>query len=102
VSGYVLSRDAEGDLDEIWEYVAADSVEAADRLIGKLFAAFQKLARNPGLGHTRRDLTRFPVLFWPVGNYLVVYRAAGRSLEVVGIAHGRRHIPAFLHTRAAE
>ena len=102
MSGYVLSRPGEKDLDEIWEYIAADSVEAADRLIGKLFDAFEDLARNPGLGHTRKDLTRRPVLFWPVGRYLVIYRASRRLLEIVGIAHGSRHIPAFLHGRAAE
>ncbi|HKO04351.1 MAG TPA: type II toxin-antitoxin system RelE/ParE family toxin [Candidatus Acidoferrales bacterium] len=102
MSGYVLSRAAEKDLDEIWEYIAVDSLEAADRLIGKLFEAFEKLARNPGLGHTRKDLTRLPVLFWPLGRYLVIYRGARRPLEIVGIAHGGRHIPAFLHSRDFE
>jgi len=29
VSGYVLSADADFDLDEIWEYIAADNIEAA-------------------------------------------------------------------------
>jgi plasmid stabilization system protein ParE len=43
VSGYVLSVDAGLDLDEIWEYIAADNVEAADRWIGKLFDAFEAL-----------------------------------------------------------
>jgi plasmid stabilization system protein ParE len=31
MSGYVLSPDAALDLDDIWEYIAADSVDAADR-----------------------------------------------------------------------
>jgi hypothetical protein len=25
----------------------------------------------PGQGHTRKDLTDLPVLFWPVGSYLI-------------------------------
>jgi len=33
VSGYVLSADADFDLDEIWEYIAADNLDAADRWI---------------------------------------------------------------------
>jgi plasmid stabilization system protein ParE len=41
VSGYILSADADIDLDEIWEYVAADNIEAADRWIGKLFDSFE-------------------------------------------------------------
>lgn len=37
MSGYVLGSDAEFDLDGIWEYIAADSIEAADRWVEKLF-----------------------------------------------------------------
>lgn len=33
MSGYTLGRDAEQDLNELWDYIAADNVEAADRLI---------------------------------------------------------------------
>jgi plasmid stabilization system protein ParE len=32
--GYVLSKEAELDLDEIWEYIAHDNIDAADRCIG--------------------------------------------------------------------
>ena len=48
MSGYVLGKDADLDLDEIWEYIAADNVDAADRWIAKLFDAFEALALNPG------------------------------------------------------
>ena len=74
MSGYVLGREADRDLDELWDYIAADNVEAADRLIAKLLDAFEKLAAHPGMGHRREDLTQYPVLFWPVGNYLIIYR----------------------------
>jgi len=50
VSDYVLSVDADFDLDDIWEYIAADSIDAADRWIGKLFDAFEALGRTPGMG----------------------------------------------------
>ncbi len=53
MSGYALGRAAEQDLHEIWEYVADDSVEAAGRLIDRLFAAFDSLAQSPGIGHKR-------------------------------------------------
>ncbi|MEO7142585.1 MAG: type II toxin-antitoxin system RelE/ParE family toxin [Bryobacteraceae bacterium] len=51
MSGYVLGVDADSDLDEIWEYIAHDDIEAADRWIVKLFDAFQALAAMPGMGH---------------------------------------------------
>jgi plasmid stabilization system protein ParE len=44
VSGYILSVDADFDLDEIWEYIAAD------HWIEKLFDAFEALGQAPGIG----------------------------------------------------
>ncbi|HEX4757918.1 MAG TPA: type II toxin-antitoxin system RelE/ParE family toxin [Terracidiphilus sp.] len=71
---YVLGAGAVQDLDDIWEYIAEDNIDAADRWIRKLFEAFEVLARTPGMGHKRDDLTTYPILFWPVGAYLVLYR----------------------------
>ncbi len=99
MSGYVLSTDAELDLDEIWEYIAADNLDAADRWIGKLFDAFETLGKTPGVGHRREDLTPYPVLFCPVGAYLVIYRAERRPIEIVAVTQGSRDIPAFLRRR---
>ena len=99
MSGYVLSADADFDLDEIWEYIAADNLDAADRWIGKLFDAFEALGQTPGMGHRREDLTPYPVLFWPVGAYLIIYRTDRRPTEIVAVTQGSRDIPAFLSRR---
>jgi len=48
----------------------------------KLFNAFEALGRTPGVGHRREDLTSYPVLFWPVGAYLIIYRADRRPIEI--------------------
>ena len=102
MSRYVLGREAEQDLDNLWDFIAQESPQAANRLIGEIFEAFEALARNPGIGHKRKDLTRLPVLFWPVGNYLIVYRAAVSLVEIVAIVHGKRDIPVFLRTRGVD
>lgn len=99
MSGYVLGVGADRDLDEIWEFIAADSVDAADRWIGSLFDAFESLAGSPGFGHRRDDLTSHPVLFWPVGAYLVVYRKGSAAVEIVAVTQGSRDIPTFLSLR---
>lgn len=99
MSGYVLSEAADLDLDDIWEYIAQDSIDAADRWIGKLFDAFETLARNPEIGHTRRDLTEYPVLFWPVSAYLIIYRRQDDRIEIVAVTQGSRDIPSFLRRR---
>lgn len=58
MSEYLLGSDAVLDLEDIWDYIAADSADAADRWIAKLFDAFETIARMPGIGHKREDLTR--------------------------------------------
>jgi plasmid stabilization system protein ParE len=75
------------------------NVDAADRWIGKLFDAFDAFGDTPGVGHKREDLTAYPVLFWPVGAYLVIYRATSQPVEIVAVTQGSRDIPAFLHHR---
>ena len=96
---YVLSTGAELDLDEIWEYIAYDKIDAADRWIAKLFSAFEMIAKNPGIGHTRQDLTEYPVRFWTVGAYLVPYRSLNDQVEIVAVTQGARDIPSFLRQR---
>ncbi len=96
---YVLSAAAELDLEAIWEYIAEDNIDAADQWIGKLFAAFETIEQTPGIGHTREDLTSFPVRFWPVGAYLVLYRVLNKRVEIVAVTQGARDIPAFLRRR---
>ncbi len=97
---YVLGAGAELDLDEIWEYIAQDNLDAADRWIGRFFEAFDALSRNPGMGHRRDDLTAYPVLFWPVGAYLILYRVQNEIVEIVAVTQGARDIPSFLRRRA--
>lgn len=91
----------ERDLNDIWDYIAQESAEAADGMTAKLFEAFETLARNPGMGHKRTDLTHLTILFWPVENYLVVYRAKRALIQIVAVVHGKRDIPTFVRQRAA-
>lgn len=99
MTNYVLGPDADLDLDGIWEYIARDNIDAADRWISKLFDAFEALGQTPRMSHKREDLTQYPVLFWPVGSYLVIYRAEVRPIEIVAVTQSARDIPAFLHRR---
>jgi toxin ParE1/3/4 len=48
---------AEEDLIDIWSYIAADNVRAADRLLDTLDEKSQLLADNPGLGVERPEIT---------------------------------------------
>jgi plasmid stabilization system protein ParE len=47
MSGYRFHPEAEGDLDAIWEFIAEDSLEAADRITDAIEAAIEALVRFP-------------------------------------------------------
>lgn len=96
---YVLSEGADRDLDRIWDYIAEDSADSADAWVGRLFDAFDTIGNTPGIGHKRDDLTSYPVLFWPVGTYLIIYRVLSHPIEIVAVTQGSRDIPAFLDNR---
>ena len=54
---FVLTPRAERDVSDIWDYIADDNIEAADRVLEALERALLKLAKNPGIGHCREELT---------------------------------------------
>jgi plasmid stabilization system protein ParE len=100
VKPFLLASEAVQDLDEIWEYIAQDNLDAGDRLIESLYENMLKLVETPGLGHTREDLVPDRrLLFWPVGNYLILYRTRASSIEIVAVVHGKRDVPAFIRRR---
>jgi plasmid stabilization system protein ParE len=83
--------EAEIDLNEIWDFIAEDSIDAADRARDGFLAAIQSLARTPNQGHRRSDLTSRPLRFWRVYDYLIAYEPEERPLLVLAILHGRRN-----------
>jgi plasmid stabilization system protein ParE len=99
MTSYILAPEALQDLQELWDYIATENLDAADRLIDTLFAAFERLATLPGLGHTREDLTDRPLRFWTVDAYLVIYRAEQTPIEIVAVTRGGRDIPRLLQHR---
>jgi plasmid stabilization system protein ParE len=99
MAAYLLSPEAFEDLQLIWDFIAADNVRSADRVLDELFDTFEKLAQWPRQGHTRTDLTDRDVRFWPVGSYLVVYRENDAPLQIVAVLHGARDVPTIIRDR---
>jgi plasmid stabilization system protein ParE len=91
MSGFVLHPDLYHDLDEIWEYIAADNIEAADRVLEQIYAAIQTLVSFPQLGHLRPDLAPAPIRFHLVREYLLAYASNEEPLLVLAVLHGRRN-----------
>jgi len=91
MSGYVLHAEAYTDLDTIWEFVAEQNLDAADRLIEEIYAAVRSLISFPHQGHQRPDLTSRPLRFRAVRDYLIAYAPDERPLLVIAVFHGRRN-----------
>ena len=58
MTGYDFHPEAALDLDEIWGYIADDSLAAADRVIADILASIDALVPFPYQGHKRRTSLR--------------------------------------------
>jgi plasmid stabilization system protein ParE len=101
VSAYSFHPDAFADLNDIWEFIAQDSLDAADRVMDEIQGAINTLVNTPLAGHLRPDLSSHAVRFWLVRSYLIAYVPA-EPLVVIAVLHGRRSpriMAAILHDR---
>ena len=93
---YVLTPSATKDLNDIWDYIANDSIEAADRVLEGLENAVRKLARNPGMGHWREELADKRHRFFLVYSYLIVYGHETTPLQIIRVLHAWRDVQSIL------
>ena len=92
--GFQVLPEAEAELDDIWLYVARESgsVETANRLIDSITDGFWLLGQHPHLGR-RRDYDLRPGLrSFPVGEYIIIYRAEGLDACILHVMRGSRDI----------
>ena len=94
---YRLAKRAEADLDDIADYIAAESASlvTAARVIEALTARFLFLADNPYAGRARDDDLGPGRRSFPTDRYVIVYRVAGRDVVILRVAHGSRDIRAL-------
>jgi plasmid stabilization system protein ParE len=86
---YVFAPEAALDLVRIWRYIKKTvNGELADRVESVIREKVVFLARTPGGGHWRKDLTDEAVRFLSVYSYLIVYRPKTKLHET---STGCRH-----------
>src|SRR5580698_8463812 len=90
MSGFVLHPEAYADLEEIWEYIAGDNLDAADRVREEIFETMQSLAEFPYIGRSRPDLTARPLRFQSLRDYVIAYAPDEKPIVIVAVLHGRR------------
>jgi plasmid stabilization system protein ParE len=105
MSRYAFHPEAFADLDQIWDYIAEDNIDAADRVIADIFDIIRALVPFQHRGHHRTDLTSRPLRFIRVYDYLIAYAPDEDPVWVIAILHGRRDpriLAAILRSRNEE
>jgi toxin ParE1/3/4 len=86
---------AEADLEDIWTYTFKQwSLEQAERYVGELIEAFERLARGEWAGRPSR--ARDDYRRYLVGSHVVFYRATTATLDVIRVLHQRMDVDRHL------
>lgn len=91
-----ISRLADRDIEQIWKFIARDSITAATKVEDDIQAAMKLLASQPMMGHQRKDIADPRYRFWPVYSYIIAYRIDANTLIVVRVIHGARDMRTVL------
>ncbi len=87
-----LTPEAAADLDEAFDYVAAENPRAALALVTTILEAIETLPKAPFKGRIgKRPGTREYVI--QRTNYVAVYQVAGDEITIARVMHGRRDWP---------
>ena len=71
----------------------------ANRIESEFSELFASLGRMPGQGHTRKDLTKRPVLFFPLYSILIVYQPDVKPIRIMAVLRGSRNVKRILQER---
>ena len=98
---YILAPPAREDLIAIRDYyLETANPKTARQMLVEFVTAFRTIARTPRIGHKREDLAEDrTVLFWPLREYLIVYRVKTQLVEIITVVHGRRDVAQLLKRR---
>lgn len=96
---YQLSKQAEKDIVEIFDYIAQDSKEAAKQVVRQIQQTGRMLCDLPTIGRSIYNLDVPNIRIIPVrkfSNYVVVYMYTEDTIFIVRILNGKRDIPTIL------
>ena len=91
MSRYIVSPKAREDLKDIYRYVARDKPTAAKKLRRAFYEGFRVLGRHPFIGQACPNL-RADLRAFSIGNYVVFYVPATRSIQIERVLHGARDL----------
>ena len=87
----VVTAPAENDLEEIFDFIASDSIGNARKYVSGLRKKVKSLGRFP-LIHPEREYLPKGYRTAAHGSHVIVYRISGKIVEILGVVHGARDI----------
>jgi len=99
----LLSRSAERDFEEIYNYIAENDTQGnADHVLDKLMDVAETLAAFPERGSYPKELLALGIREYRQAHfkpYRVIYRVIGKQVLIYMIADGRRDMQTLLSRR---
>lgn len=84
---------AAADILDIWDHIAEDSLDQADRWVDKLDEKFRLIATQPLMGRARHELAA-DLRSFPFGRYVIFYAPVDGGIDVVRVLHSARDVGA--------
>lgn len=79
---------------DIWTYIAADNIAAADALLDTFDAKLAIISGMPRLGRARPELGP-DIRSFPIHNYVLFYREVPDGVQLLRVLHGAQNLPDF-------
>lgn len=96
IKGYVLSQEADNDIEGIFEYgqYQFGASQTIEYLIG-LNNHFKAIAKNPDIGKERREIKE-GLFSFPYISHIIFYRKMNGYIRIVRVLYGGRDLVKFL------
>jgi plasmid stabilization system protein ParE len=96
----IVDEQADADLDQIFDYIAAHNPAAAKRVYEAAHQMFERLASMPAIGRVEdfgrpvlQGIRMIPLSRFP--NYLVYYRKRNDELHILRVMHGAQDLATY-------
>ena len=91
----VLTNRAQKDLEDIFDYIAADNPQSALKIVEEIERKLEGLETLPESGRKVPELFKSPFIYREiiVRRYRVIYRYAEDKVYVLTVRHGKRSFP---------
>ena len=92
-NNYILSREADNDLEKIFDYNLEEfGFNQAVKYLGEIDEVFVKIINTPEIGRSRNEIKK-SVYSLPIGSHIVFYTIQIDHIRIVRVLHGAKDMP---------